>query len=77
MVVSVPLSRFLKCLELAKEFDRTYPTTDQTGWLLRHWSFEDGEAHYEQERAESVLTPCKQFCRKMTPIRSAWAMWTI
>jgi hypothetical protein len=51
-------------LELAKEFDRTYPTTDQTGWLLRHWSFEDGEAHYEQERAESVLTPVNNFAEK-------------
>jgi len=48
-VITIPLSRFIFVLKLAKEFDERYPEFDQTGWLLRNWSFEDTAAHYPAE----------------------------
>ena len=54
MPTSVPLSTFVRCLKLAREFDQEYSTFRQVQWMLDHWSFDNNEAHYPQRSANVV-----------------------
>jgi hypothetical protein len=46
MYVSLPLRRFIEYMAEAREFDRTYPELNATGWLTARWAFDDQRAYF-------------------------------